>query len=139
MELSKNDYLSILGLRHKSDLNESRQVPTSSTTSSSKFKQKSSKRSKGKFKYSSFVCSFPITIVNENSYLSRKFYKEFKHPNADELFEYEKFCLARNVFSETNQLNSLLTKKVNQGNFFLFNNHIDLKIICTITPLPLKQ
>jgi hypothetical protein len=126
MELSKNDFLSILGLRHKSDWNELRQVPTSSITSSSKFKQKS-KQYKGKFKFSSFVCSFPITIVNENSYLSRKFYKEFKHPNANELFEYEKFCLTRNIFSKTKQSNSLLNKKENLGNLFLFNNHSNLK------------
>lgn len=119
MELNKCDFLSSLGLKHiQQDVNGIRQVPSSNLEySPSKSKKKRNRNSKKKFKFNSFICSFPITIVNENSYLSRKFYKEFKQPKLDEIHEYEKFCQTKITSSEKTQSLSTSHEKISTGNF----------------------
>ena len=75
------------------------------------------------FKFSSFVCSFPITIVNENSFLSRKFYKDFKQPIKEELFQYEKFCQTEDnsISAKRKEKSSPFTnEKAKNGNNFSF-------------------
>ncbi len=124
MELNKCDFLSSLGLKNIQHSNGLRQVPSPHLTNSpTKSKKVKNKRIKGKFKFSSFVCSFPITIVNENSFLSRKFYKDFKQPIKEELFQYEKFCQTEDnsISAKRKEKSSPFTnEKAKNGNNFSF-------------------
>ena len=61
------------------------------------YKTKIKKKNKNsKFKFNSFVCSFPITTVVQNSFLSNKFYKNFNQPDLIHSLSYENFCQTTN-------------------------------------------
>ena len=132
MELNKCDFLASLGLNHIQHSNGIRQVPSPHLTKSpTKLKKVKNKRFKGKFKFNSFVCSFPITIINENSFLSRKFYKDFKQPIKEELFQYEKFCQTKDNSAPAKRKERSSTstnEKAKNGNNFSSYIYIVIRI-----------
>jgi Leucine-rich repeat (LRR) protein len=99
MELKKCDFLSILGLRQLNNtqykLEKTFQAINSSKKEFNKTKIKK-KNKNSKFKFNSFVCSFPITTVVQNSFLSNKFYKNFNQPDLIHSLSYENFCQTTN-------------------------------------------
>jgi hypothetical protein len=102
MELKKCDFLSILGLKqlinteYKSK--ETLEVIKRSEKGLKKIEIKKT-NNKSKFKFNSFVCSFSITTVVQNSFLSNKFYKKFNQPDLIHDLSYENFCQTKNFAS----------------------------------------
>ena len=108
MELEKRDFLAIFGLKQ---LNNTEYKSKETKISEKEFKKIEIRKTnnKPKFKFNSFICSFPITTVVQNSFLSNKFYKNSHQPNLTHNLSYENFCQTTNNASPI--LNQISTKK----------------------------
>jgi hypothetical protein len=99
MELKKRDFLSIFCLKQLNDteFNSKEQLKVTNRSEKELYKIEIKKtNNKSKFKFNSYVCSFPITTVSRNSFLSKKFYKNFNQPDLIHDLSYENFCQTTN-------------------------------------------
>ena len=89
MELNKCEFLSILGLKPFKEVKKIKSNFVKEKVNADG--NRMIKESKRKFKLNSFVYSFPITTIKQNSFLSNKFGKQIS-TSSNHILSYEKFC-----------------------------------------------